>query len=93
MIYAATTGGLSISTDGGMSFTNRTVANGLGSNSVNSILFQNNSIYVGTTGGLSISIDGGMSFTNRTAANGLGSNDIRGISIQGKFNLLSYFFC
>ncbi|MDX1959548.1 MAG: putative Ig domain-containing protein [Leptospiraceae bacterium] len=39
-IYAATAAGLSISTDGGTSFVNRTTANGLGSNTVNGLYVQ-----------------------------------------------------
>ena len=36
-VYAATTGGLSISTDGGASFTNKTTTNGLGNNTVRGV--------------------------------------------------------
>ena len=53
-IYAATDGGLSISTNGGSSFTNYTIANGLGSNNVRGVYASGSSIYVATLGGLSI---------------------------------------
>ena len=53
-IYAATGGGLSISTNGGTSFTNYTTANGLGSNFMRGVYASGSSIYVATEGGLSI---------------------------------------
>jgi hypothetical protein len=54
-IYAATSGGLSISTNGGSSFTNTTTANGLGNNFVNGVYASGSTIYAATDGGLSIS--------------------------------------
>jgi hypothetical protein len=73
-IYAATrdnggsqTGGLSISTDGGASFENRTTANGLGGNSVYDVMVIDDTVYAATIGGLSISTDGGASFTTYSA--------------------------
>ena len=53
-IYAATDGGLSISTNGGSSFTNYTTTNGLGNNIVNGVYASGSSIYAATRGGLSI---------------------------------------
>jgi hypothetical protein len=48
-IYAATGGGgLSISTDGGTSFTNKTTANGLGANFVRGVYASGSSIYAAT---------------------------------------------
>ena len=73
-VYAATAGGLSISSNGGASFTNRTTANGLGSNRVFGVYAVGTTVYAATNNGLSISTDGGASFTNRTTADGLGSN-------------------
>ena len=73
-VYAATNGGLSISTDGGNSFTNKTTANGLGSNIVYGVYAVGRTVYAATVGGLAISTDGGNTFTNKTTANGLGSN-------------------
>ncbi|WP_375448271.1 ELWxxDGT repeat protein [uncultured Fibrella sp.] len=65
-IYAATTNGLSISTDGGQTFVNRTTANGLGANLVlNAFVGADGKIYAATFGGLSISSDGGNSFSNK----------------------------
>ncbi len=82
-VYAATSGGLSISTNGGISYANRTTADGLGSNSVNSVQAAASNVYAGTSGGLSISTDGGNTFTNRTTANGLGSDQVRSVLAVG----------
>ncbi|MFM7587427.1 MAG: hypothetical protein ACKO6M_10450, partial [Bacteroidota bacterium] len=54
-VYAATGGGLSISTNGGTSFTNYTTANGLGNNSVNGVYASGSTVYAATYGGLSLS--------------------------------------
>jgi hypothetical protein len=53
-IYAATYDGLSISTNSGTSFTNRTTADGLGSNVVFGVAVSGTNIYAATSGGLSI---------------------------------------
>ena len=87
-VYAATTGGLGISTDGGATFVNRSTADGLGSNLLQGVFVDGSTIYVGTGGlppaaGLSISTDGGATFTNRTTANGLGSNNVRSVFVVG----------
>ena len=82
-VYAATNGGLSISTNGGISFANKTTADGLGSNNVNSILAAGSNVYAATNGGLSISTNGGSTFSNRTTANGLGSDQVRSVHAVG----------
>ncbi|MDC0254915.1 hypothetical protein OAK75_08450 [Bacteriovoracales bacterium] len=68
----ATQGGLSISTDAGTSFTNKTTSNGLGEDKkgVN---------YVGTDGGLSISTDSGTSFSSKTTSDGLAHNQVKNL--------------
>jgi hypothetical protein len=53
-IYAATDGGLSISSNGGTRFTNYNSSNGLGSNTVNAVYAIGSTIYAATSGGLSI---------------------------------------
>lgn len=73
-IMAATTTGLQISTDSGVVFTNKTTANGLGSNNINSVAVNGVNVYACTTAGFSISIDNGNTFTNKTTSTGLGSN-------------------
>ena len=74
-VYAATNGGLSISTDSGATFTNRTTSDGLGVNGVRGVYVDGSNVYAATrTGGLSISTDGGATFTNYTTSDGLGSN-------------------
>ena len=82
-IYAATNGGLGISTNGGSSFTNKTTASGLGSNFVYGVYASGSNIYAATGGGLGISTNGGSSFTNYTTASGLGDNDVRGVYASG----------
>ena len=64
-------------------FTNKTTANGLGSNSVYGVYVVGSTVYAATDGGLSISVNGGATFTNRTTANGLGSNFVRGVYAVG----------
>jgi hypothetical protein len=82
-VYASTQGGLSISTDGGTSFSNKTTTNGLADNFVFGVSAVGSTIYVGTFGGLSISTDGGASFTNKKIADGLGSNMVYGVYAVG----------
>ncbi len=60
-IYVATSGGLSISTDGGLTWVTKTSANGLGSNSVNGVAVAGDRIVAATNEGVSISRDGGKS--------------------------------
>lgn len=71
-IYAATDNGLSISTDGGNTFFNKTkVANGLSDDRVTSVYVLkgtssgSTTIYAATDAGISISTDGGTTFTTR----------------------------
>ena len=66
-----------------LSFTNRTTANGLGSNTVYGVYAVDSKVYAATTGGLSISTDNGATFVNRTTANGLGSNTVNGLMVNG----------
>jgi len=81
-IYAATYGGLSISTNNGTSWSNYTTANGLGDNYVDGVYASGGSIYAATDGGLSISTNGGSSWTNYTTADGLSKN-VRGVYVSG----------
>ena len=86
-VYAATQGGLSISTDGGTNFTSYTTTNSLGSDTVYGVYAVGSgptaAIYAATVGGLSISTNGGTNFTNYTTTNGLGSNAVRGVFAAG----------
>ncbi|MBF0206633.1 MAG: hypothetical protein HQK53_07065 [Oligoflexia bacterium] len=52
-IYAATYGGLSTSTDGGSTFQNKTIGEGLGDDWVNSVYVSDGTIYAATNQGLS----------------------------------------
>lgn len=83
-LYVATNSGLSISTDGGATFTNRTTDNGLGGNAVFQGYGDGGKVYAATYGGgLGISTDGGNTFTSRTTSNGLGSDVVFGTYANG----------
>ncbi len=92
IIYAGTDGGLSISSDGGISFSNKTTADGLGHNQCYDVeVSASNTIWIATHGGVSYSTDGGNSFINKTTADGLPSNYGRDIHIDGNNIYLAYF--
>jgi uncharacterized repeat protein (TIGR02543 family) len=78
-IFAATNNGIAISADGGASWTNKTTANGLGSNTVYDVCASGVNVLAGTASGVAISGDGGTSWANHTG-NGLGSNIVYGVS-------------
>ena len=81
-IYAATSDGLSISTNGGGSYTNYTT--GLGNVQVKGVTAVGGTIDAATTGGLSISSASSISFTNYTAAaNHLGSDLVNSVFVSG----------
>jgi hypothetical protein len=83
-IYAATWGGgLSISSDGGATWANKTTANGLVHNRVNVVFVSGSTVYAATDGGLSISSNGGATWANKTTTNGLGHNQVRGVFASG----------
>lgn len=80
IIYAATSGGVGISTDGGVTFSTRTTTQGLGHNMVRSIAVLSGNIYAGTNSGVSVSTNSGTSFTNYAgcgAAEGMATNGTR----------------
>ena len=86
-VYAATDGGLSISTgiDGSHVFVNRTTVDGLVANKVRGVFVSGSTVYAATNGGLSISTNGGSSgsFSNRTVSDGLASNSTWAVSASG----------
>ena len=82
-VYAATNEGLSISTNGGTSFTTRTAADGLGDNWVHAVFVSGSTVYAAVNGGLSISTAGGISFTNRTVIDGLGNDVVLDVYVSG----------
>lgn len=68
---------------GGKTFTNKTTADGLGSNNTfETYLDEDGAIYVATNFGLSISTDGGSTFTNKTTADGLATINLYGLFID-----------
>ena len=54
-----------------LTFTNKTTANGLGSNILTGVYAVGSTVYAATSAGLSISTDGGENFTNKTTSDGL----------------------
>jgi hypothetical protein len=96
-VYAATAptgspsvgGGVSVSTNGGATFTNATTANGLATNFVSDVYAIGNTVYAASvnfgsdSGGLGISTNGGTSFINSGTASGLGSTNVQGIYAVG----------
>jgi hypothetical protein len=89
-IYAATMGGLSISTNGGNSWTNYTKANGLGVGDSSNII-QGVALYTGGGwtilaatygGGVSISNAQAAVWTDYTTTTGLGNNVVWGVAID-----------
>jgi titin len=65
-------------------YTNKTTANGLGTDDVYGVYAIGTTVYAATYGGgLGISTDGGTSFTNKTTANGLGDNAVNGVYAIG----------
>ena len=66
-------GGVSISHDGGSTWSNSGVADGLPSDYVNAICEDGGVIYVATQDGVGISTDGGATWTASTTSDGLGS--------------------
>jgi hypothetical protein len=82
-IYAATMGGLIISTNNGTSWSNYTTANGLVDNNVRGVYASGSSIYAATYGGLSISTNNGTSWSNYTTTSGLGEDYVRGVYASG----------
>jgi hypothetical protein len=83
-VYAVTNGdGLSISFDGGNTFTTRTTADGLLSNFVQGVYANGSTVYAATQGGLSISTNSGNSFITKTTADGLLSNNVIGVYAIG----------
>ena len=83
-IYAATDGGLSISSDGGATFINKTTGDGLGSNTIFDVYVSGDTVFAATSNGLSISTNGGNTFiANKTTVDGLGDNQINNIAVSG----------
>jgi len=88
IIYAATTsvggsgGGVSVSGNGGSSWTTYDTTDGLGSNDVNAVYVVGTTIYAATTVGLSIY--NGTSWVTRLEGQGLGNNITNGVYADGQ---------
>jgi photosystem II stability/assembly factor-like uncharacterized protein len=81
-VFIGTPGGLGISSNNGISVNNYTTAQGLVSNSVNSLAYNLSTLYVGTSGGLSITTDFGSTFSNFTTTQGIINNNIRKVRVD-----------
>ncbi len=84
VIYVATGnsgGGLAVSHDGGTTWTNYTISNGLPSNVVTAVYVDGNNIYAGTQRGLAVSTNGGSSWTPYSQFN---NRQIVGIYASGE---------
>lgn len=83
IVLVATNQGLSISGNGGGTFTLKTTSNGLPSNNVKCIAVDDNyRQYVGTDNGLAISDDGGSTFQAIGVSNGLLGLDVQDIFVD-----------
>lgn len=85
-IYVGTLwNGIAVSNDNGITWTNRTTAHGLVSDSIQGgVTLDGTTLYVATAfGGISISTDGGNTFVNKTMADGLPHNIIRKVRVSG----------
>ena len=82
-LYAATNGGLSVSTNGGTSWTNYTTAQGLASNSVKGVWVSGTKILAATSAGLSVSTNGGSSWTNYATSQGLAGSSGQAVFVSG----------
>ncbi len=80
--------GLHISTDNGVSFSTKTMSDGLGSNLVRDVYASGNTIYAATSNGLSFSINNGLTFDNILSDSSnpndysLSSNNIRRVYLD-----------
>ena len=83
-IYAATSGGISFSTDSGATFANRTTANGLWSNNIFGIAVSSTGVIMAphSGGGIGRSTNGGSSFHLRYQTHGLAGPWATGIVID-----------
>jgi uncharacterized protein YaiE (UPF0345 family) len=82
-IYAATSGGLSVSTNDGTNWINYTTGSGLGNNLVFGVYATGSTIYAATSGGLSISTNDGTNWINYTTGSGLANNTVNGVYATG----------
>jgi hypothetical protein len=81
-IFAGTSAGLLVSTDGGATFATRNLGV-IGAGYVRTVIASGYLVYAATDSGVAVSADKGQTFTMRTTANGLGSNSVRGLILAG----------
>lgn len=77
-IYAATTLGLRVTSDNGVTWTS---LSGLASSTVNGVYVRNGVIYAATAAGLSISSNNGTTWSNKKVVDGLASNIVNSVYV------------
>lgn len=92
-LYLATHLGLSLATDfvaaaNTATFTNKTTANGLGSNYIWDVTVNSDGdIFIATEVGLAFSTDGGTSIYNRTTSQGLAEDSVNAVFVDSSDNI------
>lgn len=86
-IYIGTAGGLSMSTDHGLTYTNKSIVDGIsgrtGNSRVKAIYATAPYVFAGTENGLSTSTNNGVSFINRNATNYINPTDVQRVAVKG----------
>lgn len=75
-------GGVAISRDEGKSWIVKTTSDGIASNDVNQIIYDQGQVFAATSRGLSISADEGEHWVSLTVDNGLSSSRVNGVSVH-----------
>lgn len=83
VIYAGTLQGLSVTTNGGTSWTRFGALSGIPPGRVSAIVLAPGEIYAATTQGLAVSPDGGASWATDSRGYGLAPNVINDMAVQG----------
>jgi Bacterial Ig-like domain/Chitobiase/beta-hexosaminidase C-terminal domain len=81
-VFAGSSAGLLVSTDGGGTFATRNLGVS-GAGYVKSVLASGNAVFAATDSGVAVSADKGQTFTMRTTADGVGSNSVRALVLAG----------
>ncbi|HEY6006400.1 MAG TPA: Ig-like domain-containing protein [Anaeromyxobacter sp.] len=79
-VFAGTSGGLLVSTDGGATFAARSLG---GAGFVRSVIASGTQVYAATDSGVAVSADKGRTFALRKTADGLGSDSVRMLVLDG----------
>jgi ligand-binding sensor domain-containing protein len=88
-VYLGTNSGLLITNNNGQSYIQKTITDGLASNSINSIAKKNELLVVGTSSGLSVSLDSGSTYVTKSSNDGLPAEFINNVVIKNEVILVS----